>query len=263
MGEYASHKFLEERTVRFCQPNSYNDPFELIPEIRLKEAILQSNKNLGISLAGGKPNFEEYEILESDLPDYKYHLKSDLLVELSKAIGSTCFSYSTTPVPVNLIMWAHYAESHQGIAIQLKESSPLINELSPITYRKSRPIIDGRFLNDNDVIFMKDLYIKSEHWMYESEYRLSKRFGDCNEISAGVFVGEIPAEDIERIVLGVNSSQELRTKALNFHNQHRVQVILTRRANSGFGFEPFTVFGAEYSDAVALTKWYEYESVQT
>jgi hypothetical protein len=263
MGEYASHKFLEEQTVRFCPPSEYNDPFELAPEIRLKEELSQSNINISISLVGGKPNFEAYEIPKSELLDYQYYTNTDLLVMINNAIGSSCFSYSTTSIPVNLLMWAHYAESHKGISIQLKESSPLINELSPVVYRKSRPIIDGRFLSENGIICMKDLYIKSEHWAYESEYRLSKRFNDCNEVSAGIFVSKIPAEHIERVVLGVNASQKLRAKALHFHKQHRVQVILTKRAKSGFGFEPSAVFGAEYSDAVTLNEWYKYESAQT
>lgn len=263
MGAYASDKFLDDQTVRFCQPNEYNDPFELTPEIRLKEELSLPSKNLGIDLTGGKPKFEKYEILESELSGYKYHLNSNLVAEVSKLVGCTCFSYSKASIPVNLLMWAHYAESHKGIAIQLKESSALIQNMSPVVYRKKRPIINGKYLSESEVIFMRDLYVKSDHWEYESEYRLSRKFEDCSEVSDGIFVSNISPFDIERIVLGVNAAKELREKAFKFHKQHNVQVILTRRASSGFGFEPFTVFGAEYSDAVSISEWYRYESAQT
>jgi len=263
MGDYASQKFLENRTVRFCQPNAYNDPFELAPEIRLKEQFSQQSKNLGINLSGGIPQLEKYEISDSEISSYKYHLNSDLIAEVSKSIGTTCFSCSDTTIPVNLLMWAHYAESHSGIAIQLKENSDLADEMSPVIYRSNRPIIDGRLLVENEVIFLKDLYVKSNHWEYESEHRFAKKFEDCLEVSDGVFVSEITPNNIERVVLGVNASQKLRELAFRFHKQHRVQVILTKRSNSGFGFEPFTVFGAEFTDAISITEWYQYESTQT
>lgn len=262
MGVDASDKFLDDQTVRFCQPNEYNDPFELTPEIRLTEELSLPSKNLGIYLAGGKPQFEKYEILESELSNYRYHLNSNLVAEVSKLVGCTCFSYSEASLPVNLLMWAHYAESHKGIAIQLKESSALIQDMSPVVYRKKRPILNGKYLSENEVIFIRDLYVKSEHWEYESEHRLSRKFEDCSEVSNGIFVSKISPSDVERIVLGVNASKELREKALNFHKQYNVQVILTKRASSDFGFEPFTVFGAEYSDAVSITEWYRYESAQ-
>lgn len=263
MGAVASDKFLDDQAVRFCQPNEYNDPFELTPEIRLKEELSLPSKNLGIDLSGGKPQFEEYEILESELSDYKYHLTSNLVAEVSKLVGCTCFSHSEASIPVNLLMWAHYAESHKGIAIQLKERSALIQDMSPVVYRKRRPIINGKYLSESEVISMRDLYVKSDHWEYESEYRLSRKLEDCSEVSNGIFVSKIPPCDVERIVLGVNAAPELREKAFKFYKQHNVQVILTRRASSGFGFEPFTVFGAEYSDAVSITEWYRYESAQT
>lgn len=263
MGVNASDKFLDDQTVRFCQPNEYNDPFELTPEFRLKEELSLPNKKLGIDLTGGKPKFEKYEILDPELSDYNYHLNSNLVAEVSKLVGCTCFSYSEVSIPVNLLMWAHYAESHKGIAIQLKESSALIQNMSPVVYRKKRPIINGKYISESEVIFARDLYVKSDHWKYESEYRLSRKFDDCSEVSDGVFVSNISPFDIERIVLGVNAVKKLRDKAFNFHKQHNVQVILTRCASSGFGFEPFTVYGAEYSDAVSISEWYRYESAQT
>lgn len=263
MGAFASEKFLDDQMVRFFQPNEYNDPFELTPEFRLKEELSLPSKNLGIDLSGGKPQFEKYEILESEFSDYKYHLNSNLVAEVSKLVGCTCFSYSEASIPVNLLMWAHYAESHKGIAIQLKDRSDLIQDMSPVAYRKKRPIINGKYLSESEIIFMRDLYVKSEHWTYESEYRLSRKFEDCAEVSNGIFVSKIPPSDIERIVLGVNAAKELRGKALEFYKEHKVQVILTRRASSGFGFEPFTIFGAEYSDAVSITEWYRYESAET
>jgi hypothetical protein len=260
MGAHASEKFLENQTVRFCQPNEYNDPFELIPDFRVKEDLLQETSSISINLDGGESHLADYEIRESDLPDYKHYLNTNLIEKISNQVGCTCFSYSKTSVPINILMWAHYAESHTGMAIQLKENSPLIQDMSPILYRKRRPIIDGGYLSENAMIFIRDLYVKSDHWKYESEYRISKRFVDCIEPSHGIFVSKIHHSNIERVVLGVNAKDELRKKAISFHEKYGIQVILTQRASSNFCFEPLAIIGPETLSEMSIKECYQYES---
>lgn len=265
LGKSGAQCYLEHQTVRFCQPNAYNDPFELLPEIRVKEEHERGNTSINIDLSGGASEIKKYEIPREHIKSYKFHLKTNLIEQISLNIGTTCFSRSNSDIPVNLLMWAHYAESHHGIAIQLKHGCEIEKQLVEVSYRKERPIIDGDKIFKTGLISLRDFYVKSSHWQYEEEFRIARNLKTCCSINNEIFVAEIPPSNLERVVLGVNCSNELKILAMDFHNKFGTSVIFTRRCTSGFGIEPYTVLVGQDSEAetLALYEKFTYELVNT
>ena len=80
---------LQNRLIRFTQPNGMTDPFEARPYFYIPKA--------------------EQRIL-SDLPErfYNLHNRAGIL--------------SLSETPNNLLMWAHYAEGHTGLILVLDGS---------------------------------------------------------------------------------------------------------------------------------------------
>ena len=269
MGERASSLYLEKSTVRFSQPSTYNDPFELSPLVRLKRNIPEAISQLSVKLNGGNGLVKKYEILDENIDEYPFEMKSDWLDGFDSKIGTTCFSYSSSEVPVNILMWAHYAESHRGISIQIKDNSEIDDSLTQIKYVGKRPVIDGEYFVENTEVFLSDLFFKSMHWSYEHELRMARNLDDCVDLNKedgygnNIYVDEIPHSCIERVVLGVNASEDLKKLAIRFHNKTNIQVIFTRTSGSGFGFDPYTVLGGNFGDAQDLFNLYAYETTRT
>ena len=72
----------------------------------------------------------------------------------------------------NSLMWAHYASSHTGVAIELKLRQ---DSLFPVTYNPKLPRVNLEFLDadgDRSEIVKKLLLNKTACWKYESEVRL-------------------------------------------------------------------------------------------
>lgn len=263
LGKIGAECYLKNQTVRFCQPNAYNDPFELLPEIRTIKEYAGDNVSISIEYSGGASEIQKYEIPIDQINNYKFYLNTNLIEQISLNIGTTCFSHTNSEIPLNLLMWAHYAESHQGMAIQLKKGCDLEKHLVEVAYRSERPIIDGDKLFETGHFPLRDLYVKSSHWQYEEEFRIARNLKTCNNMGNGIFVAEIHPSNLERVVLGVNCSEELKSLAIDFHNKFGTSVFFMRRCASGFGVEPYTVLGAQYNDALALYKKFTYESGKT
>lgn len=261
LGVEAATCYLKDCTVKYAQPNTYNDPFELLPEIRMMREHSSKDIPMEIDISGGKNEIHRFEIQANSLIEYKFRETNTLIEKACEKIGTTCFSESNSKVPVNVLMWAHYAESHKGVALQLKDDSSLLPYLSKIEYREKRPVIDGEKFFANRKITFRDLYIKSSHWSYESEYRHAKKLDDCTKIKDGLYVSKLNSSKLQRIVLGVNASDEIKGLARDFNERFGTEVVFTMKSDEKFGFTPYAVFGnSSLKEAQQLFDEYKYES---
>jgi hypothetical protein len=261
LGVEAAKCYLRDCTVKYAQPNTYNDPFELQLETRTKRENFSKDTPMEIDISGGANEIHLFEINANSIDEYKFRETTTLIEKACEKIGTTCFSESSSKVPVNILMWSHYAESHKGIALQLKDNASLLPSLSKIEYREKRPVIDGeKFFADGRVVF-RNLYIKSSHWSYESEYRHAKKLDDCTPIKDGLYVSKLDASELQRIVLGVNASEEIKDMAWDFNKRFGIEVVFTRKSDEKFGFTPYAVSTNSVLEKVRqLFDAYKYES---
>jgi Protein of unknown function (DUF2971) len=233
---------LENSRIRFTQPSALNDPFEMQPFI--------------IAFAEESKLIEEYEqILGSEIEQYRsqslddkrestnwqeqrnellqfgieklHHYEKSKMPMLRKAFTSMIQRIvsilSLTKDPYNLIMWAHYAQNHQGFVIEFDESHGFFNQkrhpkdefgfLREVTYSNERPKV---ILNNMTPV---DLFlVKSKHWKYEKEWRMMLPIMNFNkqvEISdTRIVLAPLPPDCVKGVILGCRISLEKREKLL-------------------------------------------------
>lgn len=102
------------------------------------------------------------------------------------------------------VMWAHYAENHQGVVLIFDtDQDPLFGRARPIEYVDIRPLTTVASVIEN-------LYRKAEQWKYEQEYRVLRKPGDATygfspDALAGVILGMWMTESDRRSALSLVS----------------------------------------------------------
>jgi hypothetical protein len=153
---------FEDKKLFFSNLLKLNDPFELKPHIKKYEVpendmILNMGANL-INLSG--------QAHKSHYATANHQLKDVGILSLTNRED-------------NLMLWAHYADSHKGIVIEFDEKHPfftdsnylhpyLLYPLDKVFYKPSRPSINSDKYYDKETF-----YTKSEDWKYEEEYRIT------------------------------------------------------------------------------------------
>ena len=259
---------LKTQTLRWGSPSTFNDPFDIQIEIQAsymnddifykeliekaielvygeKEPIFKSIGTLGFSiliqmlrqirhnvpveefrktsisaLMDGKEDAKK--ILENFNNDWKEYIKKSRLL-------------CVTEEKNNLLMWAHYAQEHTGLVIELKcieeEDTPLC-VAKPIKYVDEVPEImtKDEFINgnlgleivDNGRLFNNLVFTKSNHWSYEKEWRCFDESIEANSDPTGSFDTEpILAEEISAVYLGCRISQKNKSEVINILNESR------------------------------------------
>jgi hypothetical protein len=67
-------------------------------------------------------------------------------------------------------MWAHYGDSHHGIALEFDTSADQVVWAYRVYYRSDDPTI--RMYEDDNNANLVPIFTKSDVWAYENEYRM-------------------------------------------------------------------------------------------
>lgn len=241
---------LERGFIRFTQPSEFNDPFEMTPhisDIATKEEIeeqflneydghiqavyeeLDESVRAKISFDLYKTEFVKNMLLDQVLSVAKGEalekVKKSLGEAFSKSLGILCL----TTKHDNLLMWAHYAESHTGFVLEFDGDNQFFKQvfdepLSPtgidedlskeygylkqVVYRDERPSVVVSGIKSFD-----SFLFKGKEWSYEDEWRMLMPASKVNlrETKGGVdlFLFELPSSAITKLILGYRSSPEL------------------------------------------------------
>ena len=116
---------------------------------------------------------------------------------LSK-IGVSCFSKNNS----NLIMWSHYADSHQGFCLEFNTNFEPFSKSFEVIYKSEIPDIKADLLFSNDVeseFLQKLLSFKSIDWEHEEEIRIIHQ-----ESNKSFYY---PASSLKAIYFGVRANQ--------------------------------------------------------
>lgn len=142
--------------------------------------------------------FEGIYINETDQKDYD---------ELIKHMEICCYSKEND----NLLMWAHYADSHRGICLEYEVDENIYNRsFFEVCYSKKQPILKKIRKDKNGMLKIsyaseaKILLTKSVDWEYEKEIRVLS-FALFNE------KGTLRKEPgrLSGVYFGLNSSDRL------------------------------------------------------
>ncbi len=218
---------LIDNNIRFTQPMFLNDPFEAqlhLLGLSFQEDVEKvfgealENYSLPEELKGNILNPGQ-EILKNIInsPLFKNNIKKKTNEVLNRSIGILSLSSEKD----NLLMWAHYANSHKGFVVEFDDSHRFFNQkvsdndslrsLRKVNYSNQRP---SRYLseyNEYDVLLTKSL-----EWKYENEYRMILPLTDATKnINDEIYLFKYPKEIVRSLYFGVNMNSKNKKKILN------------------------------------------------
>ena len=172
----AAVKTILNKTLRFSDLTKVNDPSETFPGvIDIPEATTEREKHDTINAARRK---------------------------LSQQFAFISFSRKV----IDPVLWAHYADNHQGIALGFQFKP---GELAVIDYDKPRKTVSWKdvldYLKDDappsnkmwDTVWWQTISQKAESWRYEDERRIIKSFPSSR-------YRPFSANELREVILGIN-----------------------------------------------------------
>lgn len=146
---------------------------------------------------------------------------SQNLAQISSTVTEQFGVLSMTDKPDNLLMWAHYADSHRGFVIELNSehsffnfpADPTRSALRKIEYVERRNI---RTLMSEGSDSYKAFFLKSNYWSYESEWRLVRALQDADKkVGDNIHLFKLPEAIVSGVILGLNMKAKLKEEILN------------------------------------------------
>jgi len=216
-------------------PRLMNDPFECrvrwsseaTEQQKLARAItLIQKENPAISQSDARKQApERCRLLEQHGPTQLEEL-------IVNKLGFVSFGGSRD----NLLMWAHYAGEHTGIAIEFTMTQPshvgFFGDAHRVKYNRELPVIN---LYTDDKIYRARAFLltKSVHWAYERESRIIVK----NRNNSPFY--DFSPEIITAVYLGCRVTDKDRKFVLECMQDRSVSVPLfqARQSTSGYSLE--------------------------
>lgn len=200
----------------FCQaPKNLNDPFECSPEFTFNgtdEDFVEWLTDQKLLIDGGqretvKREMQEHFIKEKVfLPVKLDMIRKDSYERLANEIGIYCLSERYD----SLLMWAHYAEKHQGFCVEFEAGSevPFFGTAQKVEYSDTYPSVD--FFNTPNEHQVGPIFLtKSTDWKYENEWRIID-----HENGSGL--RKYPKELMKSVTFGLRMAQENKDKIFDW-----------------------------------------------
>jgi hypothetical protein len=278
----AALKIVESQTLLTSSRDQFNDPFdcqvpfvhkEQVPKLlnKIKEAV--RSRRLGMPCRYGTlPQFEQlwpqFDVnsstgvlisnvaTEEVLADWVHKSLDDLalgLKDVAELIGSSARIISFGTSGTNLALWAYYAKSHQGVAIEFGFSNEdWEKHIFEVNYEQFEP----NWLNETqwcDILFRKlslaDEAIKgtlqkkafgtkSVDWAHEKEVRLV-RFA-VGSVEKRLPLG-LSSDNFVRVLIGMSADPVLTNILVKICRSHQIPVARMVRSKDKFGVEPVEI----------------------
>ncbi len=223
---------LKNNVLYFNDPENFNDPFDCKIDITYQGTkeewsnfLLRNNKDpkeINQYIRDKKINRKKNSLI---LNRTKINNKLPENVFEKSYFRVCCFSATK----LNILMWSHYTENHQGICICFKTHKKgngyyltLDSEtriLFPVTYVKEKPkkvnMIYG-FQNEQ----LMDFFLKKyTDWGYENEYRITIGKDEFKQS----YIKKFRKEDLEGIIFGLNAKPEKIKEIYEIIDTHYLQ----------------------------------------
>lgn len=234
-------KWLTTPEVYFASIKDFNDPFDSSLRYRYEELSPQEQRkaikrfNDHLSDKEIEEKWKESSFANPELFDQRFE---ELVIPMIKEdVGIL----SLTPNYDNLLMWSHYANSHEGFCIGY--SDKLMENLSfnhfaadnktfisqhKITYSEDYPYLNPNDLNSKEYTFHL-LTVKSQDWAYEKEQRLISH-------PRSSFSSKISSNLIKEVRLGCKMSEETISKIIELieNDMTHVKIFKANKSNTSF-----------------------------
>ncbi|MDO6612633.1 DUF2971 domain-containing protein [Shewanella sp. 1_MG-2023] len=206
-----SLKNLQSRTLYFGSPLNFNDPYDCAirakiseptsSEIKvLQEFLYKDAETPDITLGALKnSNNDNFNTLIKNLSDHRVR---SYINRNMKNIGVTCFSECND----DHLMWSHYADKQTGFCLEFDTSQKMFSQVRKVEYPDTYPEINAvnLLVHQKYGTCIDHLYIKSESWEYEKEWRcIHPVAGTCCKYELNALTGIYFGPEISKDVLDI------------------------------------------------------------
>jgi len=205
---------LQNGCVRFTPPKGLNDPFECNPYITHLTRDWIDGLDEGMEI-GGEWGKEDYDFSMS-----RHCKRDDYLATWSAyasklGILSLSAHYDTNPNPSiyvehkndprhNLLMWAHYCDSHKGFVIEF-DPAFITDGAKEVLYRRDRPVLTFEEIDGGDT---SAFLVKSPQWCYENEWRVIRPLDEVPRNERGFHLLPFNKSCVKSITIGNRADQK-------------------------------------------------------
>lgn len=135
----------------------------------------------------------------------------------------------------SILMWAHYANYHQGFCVGFDkdklDNSKLFGKGGPVDYKDEFPRIDP-FDEDLVKLGFTETHTKAKNWDYEKEYRLFQR--DKNGFTPEKRKISIPDDYFKEIIIGLRFPQADISKIKRIADSKQIKAYRVVKIDSRF-----------------------------
>ncbi len=200
----------------FPKPSSFNDPFDCRPVFTFEATDKEITSYYEKLLKKFKPDLnrnqrrQEAKTMLKDPdrnpknPKSMKRIQREHTNKITEKTGVLCLSSK----PDDILMWSHYADSHQGICIKFNWQFEFYAQSQEVKYPPIRPRINP-YRQSNNEMLEAALLTKSEQWRYENEWRLIQYL-------EGPGVYKVPPQALTGIILGAQISKKNREKVIGW-----------------------------------------------
>lgn len=231
--EYAK-RLLRNGELFFSSPKATNDPYEYQADVVFNGAkVVEKIKAL--------PD-EIREPLIAKCKASKDHTQPifDAHKEEIFKYGICSFTHSYN----SQLMWAHYAEQHQGICIGFETDLLKTDnvEFRDINYRLVPPVVH---IGGNEEEHIQQVYSKYIEWSYEKEIRAIRKFNEVLPIDDNRRKWMINKDAIHYVLLGFKVSPERSREISTYYHdgglKARVYHMSPNSSDGGYGLYPLKI----------------------
>ncbi|MEA3030998.1 MAG: hypothetical protein QOG13_2323 [Sphingomonadales bacterium] len=173
--EYVCDTIMEGR-LYWSSPLSFNDPFDCVPVHIYKGSKAEHRQNAWVStqaFGADKSRAERRQMRAKALRRKGTEivdLMSQANINLLKIEGVCSLAEERD----NILMWAHYADSHAGLCLGFEPSLEAIDFVCAyqVLYSEERPVLNLIRRAEGHELMDKVLLTKSAMWSYEREWRM-------------------------------------------------------------------------------------------
>lgn len=172
-------------------PLEFNDPYDCFP-ITDFEGTSEEKRDWVEKVAPnfGMPVRQSVQMIENALANPEAIQQMSSWRDCLKSIGVL----SLTEQANDMLMWAHYADSHRGYCLEFDAAMQPFSLAYRVHYAEERPKyrVFGR---NREELILRTLLQKADFWKHEREWRLVK------PVDWGAI--DFPPEGLKSIILGV------------------------------------------------------------
>jgi len=190
---------FERQMIYIPSPEKFNDPFDCKPIPDFGKRLKNIRKFQVDALLKREPNASQNRVNEflSD-PNTINFAQRENFDNVIKDVMSKIGVYCLSEVNNDILMWAHYTKSHEGICLIFDTQIPnsIFNQAFSVQYKVRYAKVNVLNINSlND--FNKTVLTKSRHWKYEKERRII-----MTEQEGGFGEYKFPPEALAGVILG-------------------------------------------------------------